>query len=63
MLDKSLMPHLFLSQNSAISENDSPKLLQKKDLDARGVKKMISITMVIRTVFALMLSTDLSNIL
>jgi len=39
--------------------NESPKRLQQKNLDARWVKKMISITMVIRTAFALMLSTVL----
>ena len=43
--------------------NESPKRLQQKDLDARWVKKMISITMVIRIVFALMLSTVLSDAL
>ena len=43
--------------------NESPKRLQQRDLDARWVKKMISITMVIRTVFALMLSTVLSDAL
>ena len=43
--------------------NESQKRLQKKDLDARWVKKMISMTMVIRTVFALMLSTVLSDTL
>ena len=43
--------------------NERPKRLQQKDLDARWVKKMISITMVIKTVFALMLSTDLSDVL
>ena len=39
---------------------ESPKLLQQKDLGARWVKKMVSITMVIITAFALMLSTVLS---
>ena len=39
------------------------KRLQQKDLDARWVKKMISITMFIRTAFALMLSTILSDTL
>ena len=43
--------------------NESLKRLQQKDLDARWVKKMISITMVIRTVFALMLSTVLPDAL
>ena len=43
--------------------NESPRLLQQKDLDARWVKKIISITMVIRTAFALMLSTVLSDAL
>ena len=42
---------------------ESPKRLQQKDLVVRWVKKMISITMVIRTAFALMLSTDLSDAL
>jgi len=39
--------------------NKNPKRLQQRDLDARWVKKMISTTMVIRTAFALMLSTVL----
>ena len=43
--------------------NESLKRLQQRDLDARWVKKMISITMVIKTVFALMLITDLSDVL
>ena len=43
--------------------NESPMRLQQRDFDARWVKKMISITMVIRTAFALMLSTDLSDVL
>ena len=43
--------------------NESPKQLQQRDLDTRWDKKMISITMVIRTVFTLMLSTDLSDVL
>jgi len=43
--------------------NESPKRLQQKDLDARWVKKMISITIVIRIAFALMLSTVLSDAL
>jgi transposase, IS5 family len=43
--------------------NESPKRLQKRDLDARWVKNMISITLDIRTVFTLMLSTDLSDAL
>ena len=38
-------------------------LLQQKDLDARWIKKMISITMVIKIVFALMLSMVLSYVL
>ena len=42
---------------------ERPKRLQQKDLDARWVKKMISITMVIRTAIALMLSTVLSDVL
>ena len=41
---------------------ESQKRLQQRDLDARWVKKMISITMVIRTGFAL-LSTFSSNAL
>ena len=43
--------------------NESPKRLQQIDLDARWVKKMISITMVTRTAFALMLGTVLSDVL
>ena len=43
--------------------NDSPRRLQSKNLDARWVKKMTSITMVIRTAFALMLNTVLSDAL
>ena len=43
--------------------DESPKRLQPRDLDARWVKKMISSTMVTRTVFALMLSTVLSDAL
>ena len=43
--------------------NESPKRLQQRDLDASWLKKMISITMVIRTAFALMLSTVLSDAL
>ena len=43
--------------------NESPKQLQQKYLDTFWVKIMISITMVIRTVFALMLSTVLSDAL
>ena len=43
--------------------NDSPKRLQQKDLDARWVKKLISITIVIRTAFAWMLSTVVSDAL
>ena len=43
--------------------NESPRRLQQRDLDARWVKKMISITMVIRTAFALILSTILSDAL
>ena len=47
-MNKSLMPHLFLR-------------LHQKNLDACWVKKKISITIVIRTVFALMLSMVLSD--
>ena len=43
--------------------NESPKQLQQRDLDARWDKKMISITMLMRTVFALRLSTVLSDAL
>ena len=43
--------------------NEIPKRLQQKELDAGWVKKMILITMVIRKVFALLLSTDLSDVL
>ena len=43
--------------------NESPRQLQQRDLDVRLDKKMISITMVIRTAFALMLSTVLSDAL
>ena len=43
--------------------NESSKRLRQKDLDALWVEKMISITMVIRTAFALMLSTGLSDAL
>ena len=38
--------------------NESPRRLQQMDLDARWVKKMISITMVVRTAFAMKLSID-----
>ena len=61
MVEKSLIPHLFLTQSSAIAGNKIPNRLQQRDLNARWVKKMKSITMVIRTVFALMLSTVLSD--
>ena len=40
---------------------ESSKRLQQKDLDARWVKKMILFTKCIRTVFASMLITVLSD--
>ena len=76
MVDKSLMPHLFLSQKSAIAgktikrsrriayQMDGMKAqsdCSKKIWMHVGLKKMISITMVIRTVLVLMLSMVLSR--